>query len=57
MNFAKYQARPWQSVLAKADKEAVDLVKSLVVFQSTQRLGAEEVSTSNRTGSDSEQAS
>ncbi|WPH04874.1 Hypothetical protein R9X50_00777100 [Acrodontium crateriforme] len=42
MNFAKYPAKEWEEILPKADKAAVNLVQSLIAFESGERLSAKE---------------
>ncbi|KAK0875436.1 mitogen-activated protein kinase [Friedmanniomyces endolithicus] len=42
MNFTRYPARKWEDILAGADPSAVDLLSQMVVFESGQRLNAEE---------------
>jgi len=43
MNFTQYPAKPWLDILPEAKLEAIDLVSKLVVFESGERLGAEQV--------------
>jgi len=40
MNFRQYPSKPWQEILPGADAEAINLVSSLVVFESGRRLSA-----------------
>ena len=42
MNFRVYPGESWSSILPDAELDAVDLVSSLVVFESGRRLSAEE---------------
>ncbi|EMC96099.1 hypothetical protein BAUCODRAFT_148932 [Baudoinia panamericana UAMH 10762] len=42
MNFTQYPARQWPAILPETDGTAVDLVSKLVVYESHQRLTAEE---------------
>jgi cyclin-dependent kinase len=42
MNFKDYPAKDWSQILPGTEEQAVDLVKSLVVFESGWRLTAEE---------------
>lgn len=44
MHFMKYPSMKWEGILAGADKEGRDLVRSLVQFESGQRLAASDVS-------------
>jgi cyclin-dependent kinase len=44
MNFKDYPAKDWSQILPSAEEQAVDLVKSLVVFESGWRLTAEDAS-------------
>jgi cyclin-dependent kinase len=43
MEFKKYEAKKWEEILPGAGEEELELVKSLVVYESGERLSAEEV--------------
>ena len=43
MKFVEYPGKPWEQILPMASKEAVDLVRNLVVFESGNRLTASKV--------------
>ncbi|TKA83676.1 hypothetical protein B0A55_00296 [Friedmanniomyces simplex] len=42
MNFMRYPARKWRDILAAVDASAVEFVSQMVVYESSQRLSAEE---------------
>lgn len=44
MQFVEFPAKAWEDILPKADEVAVDLVRKLVRFQSTERSTATKVS-------------
>lgn len=44
MSFREYPAKPWEMVLPGAEKDAIDLTKKLVCYESGIRMSAEEVS-------------
>ena len=43
MKFTEYPGKPWGDILPRANEEAVDLVRNLVVFESRRRLTAADV--------------
>ena len=44
MNFTRFPPKGWDAILQTSDSDALDLVRNLVIYESAQRLRAEEVS-------------
>lgn len=44
MTFHEYPARPWAEILPRVSEDARDLVKSLLRYESAERLSAKSVS-------------